>query len=221
MVNRMVAAACVAASVACANYRKALPAVTSPRPAAPAVASRFSERARLLKLTRLVSGVPAGYEYGEFATSACLQKRALTNTEGPFEMPVWRYVDLFTGIMKEYGYPVDSEIEMFEGTKERVADVQVAARLTEMTMNVCYPRVNDFATATGSAYVKVEWSLYVPIERKVVLVLTTEGSTYEDVRSFSGEAGLFRLAFEDAIRRLAESAAYHLVIDPPKAAASQ
>jgi hypothetical protein len=219
MLFRLLVIACAAAAAGCAGYKRPLPRMTSPRPAAHPVPFVFSDRSRQLKFTRLVSDLPVGHQYGEEAGEGCMRRQPLFDNEGRHDLDAQRYTPLFNDVMKQYGYPVDDQVELFPGTKERVADVQVAAKMTDLIMNVCYPRFFDLVHAIGSAYVKLEWSLYVPMEQKVVLVVTTEGSTYGDVESSTGEGQIFRPALEDAIRRLAESAAYRAVIDPPAHAA--
>src|SRR5436189_86661 len=53
-----------------------------------------------------------------------------------------------------------------------------------------------------------------PDQRKVVRVVSTEGSTYGEIRSSTGEIAILRAALEDAIRRLAESEPHRSTIDP-------
>jgi hypothetical protein len=57
--------------------------------------------------------------------------------------------------------------------------------------------------------------VYSTIEKKVLFVTVTEGSTYKEIRSSIGELGIVRPAMEDALERLATNAKYREVVDPP------
>ncbi len=140
------------------------------------------------------------------------------NTKGRFHFDVSRYQDVFSKVMKEHGYPVEEELELFKDSKERVADLHVGARIIEATINECYPKGNDLL-ATGSAYLKIEWSVYSVLEKKVIYTVSTEGSTYGEVESNIGEPGILRPALADAVERLSAQDGYRRAIDPPAAAA--
>jgi S1-C subfamily serine protease len=202
---------------ACATYKKPLPAVTPTNATATPVVFKLSDTARQARLVAIVFDLPVGYRYGEAAGGPrCSRKQPLVNTKGSFEFETKRYVDVFNDAMKKHGYPVDSGVELFRDSKERVADLQVGARITEATLNECYPDYENDLKAVGSAYLKVEWSIYSTIDRRVLLVVTTEGSTYGDVESAVGEAGIIRPALADAAERLALSPAYRGIIDAPR-----
>jgi S1-C subfamily serine protease len=206
---------------ACAtSYKKPLPAV-APQTREPLVL-KFSDRAHQARLTTIVFDLPMGYGYGESATGtkgSCGRKRPLVNTHGSFEYETKKFADVFNQVMKTHGYPVENEVELFQDSKERVADLLVGARIIEATLNECFPEIleNDLKVI-GTAYLKIEWSVYATLEKKVVFVATNEGSTYGEVESAIGEAGILRPALADAVRRLAASTAYRDVVDPSKTA---
>ena len=221
MPQRALTMAVLVSALACATpYKKELPAVAPVQGpvAAPAVYT-FSERARQSRLTAIVFDLPAGYRYGEAAAGyygGCREKQPLVNTKGRFSFDTEKYVDLFNGVMKKHGYPVEDLTEMFHDSKDRVADLQIGARIIEATLNECYPDHRNDLKATGNAYLKIEWSVYSTLEKRVLLTITTEGSTYREVESSIGEAGIIRPAFADALERLATSPKYRDVVDPPR-----
>jgi serine protease Do len=220
MLKRAVTLMLMQGLLGCATYKKPLPAVAPARVSPAPEVYKFSEKALQTRLTVIVFDLPAGYRYGEASAGygSCYSKQPLVNTKGRFQFETERYIDLFTGVMKRHGYPVEDQSEIFQDAKDRVADLRVGARIVEATINECYPDMgrNDLK-ATGSAYLKIEWSIYSTLEKKVLLTTTTEGSTYGDVESAIGEPGILRPAFADALERLATSAKYRETVDPPKA----
>jgi serine protease Do len=203
---------------ACGGYKKALPPVEPPqRRAAPEV-FKFSDKARQTRLATIVFDLPMGHRYGEAASGydgSCFNKQPLVNTKTRFQYDVSKYTDVFASVMKSHGYPVDDDVELFEGSKERVADLKVGARITDATLNLCYPDYRNDLKTKGSAYLKIEWSIYSTIEKRVVLVTATEGSTYTEIESTIGEAGILRPAMAEALEKLAVDPKYRQVVDPP------
>jgi len=212
-----VALSVAAGLCACASYKKPLPSIA---PTRSGQVFKLSDRAKQAKLATIVFDLPPGYRYGEAGSGtsgSCYRKQPLVNTRGRFEFEVAKYSDLFNSVMKMHGYPVDEQIELFRDSKDRVADVHVAARILEATLNECYPNVVDNELkVVGNAYLKVEWSVYSTMEKKVIFTAITEGSTYKDVESTIGETGIVRPALADAVERLAVVPGYREAIDPPK-----
>jgi S1-C subfamily serine protease len=209
---------------ACATtYKHPLPEV-APLGAAPAPeVFKLSDKARQTKLATIVFDLPMGHRYGESAWGFhgnCSKKEPLVNTDGPFNLDTKKYSDVFSAAMKRHGYAVESEVELFKDSLERVADLQVGARIVAATVNECYPNVSDNKLkVVGNAYLKIEWSVYSILEKKVLFTTTTEGSTYTDIESAMGQAGLLRPALSDAAEKLAMNRGYREVIDPPTAVA--
>ena len=204
---------------ACGGYRKALPPVEPARISAAPVVYKFSDKARQTELATIVFDLPIGHRYGELAAGydgSCFNRQPLVNTKARFHYDVGKYADLFTSVMKRHGYPVDDQVELFENSKERVADLKVGARIIDATLNACYYDVpRNELKARGSAYLKIEWSVFSTLEKKVVFATTTEGSTYSEVESTIGEPGILRPAVADALEKLAANRKYREIIDPP------
>ena len=210
------------ASLACATtYKRALPPVAPVQETSPSGPEvyKFSDKARQTRLAAILFDLPVGYRYGEAAGGfygSCHEKQPLINTKGRMSFDTERYADLFNAVMKKHGYPVDDKTEMFQDSKERLADLKIGARIFEATLNECFPDIRNNLKAAGSAYLKIEWSVYSTIEKKVVLTAVTEGSTYTEIESNLGEDGIIRPAFADALERLARNPKYLEVVDPPK-----
>jgi serine protease Do len=203
---------------ACASYKKPLPSIAPARPNASPQVFKFSDKARQTRLAAVVFDLPVDHRFGQSAVGAggCHLKQPMVNMRGRFQFEVDRYTDLFNAVMKKHGYPVEDAVEIFRDSKDRVADLQVGARIVDATINECYPGLGTSPYKTvGDAYLKVEWSVYSNLEKKVVYAATTEGSTYTEVESDIGELGIVRTALADALERLAIDPKYREVIDPP------
>lgn len=207
----------------CATYKKPLPVLKDTiRPNARPVVFKLSDRARQARLDTIVFNLPMGYRYGEAASGgSCNRKQPMVNTKPSFEMEMTRYADVFGGVMRKHGYPVEKDVELFKDTKERVADLRVGARITEATLNECFPSYDNDLKAVGSAYLKIEWSVYSALEKKIVFTTTTEGSTYGEIERGIGEPGIIRAALADALERLALNPSYRDLIDPPSPSPSR
>ncbi len=215
MIARTFFAICALAA-GCASYKKALPQISAPRPAESKEVFQLSDRAKQARLVTIMFNLPMGYRYGEAAVGrGCRDRREpLTNTKPSFQLSIDSYADVFSGVMRRHGYPVGDDVEMFKDTSERIADLRVGARIVEAALNECYPTLGNDLKAVGSAYLKVEWSVYSTLEKKVVFTYTTEGSTYGEIESAIGEPGIIRPALGDAAERLALAPAYRELIDP-------
>ncbi|HEX9049293.1 MAG TPA: serine protease [Anaeromyxobacter sp.] len=200
--------------------KKPLPVLGRPAPAAGL--PPLSDKARQARLTAIVIDVPMGHPWGQqaFGTGGyCYESRTGVNTQGRFDLETSKYSDVFNAVMRRHGYPIEEELELFSGTKKRVADLQVAARVIDVTVNECYPKIDDTKLqATGNAWLKIEWSVFSTLEKKIVFTTVTQGTTYGEVASTIGQAGLIRPALQDAVERLAVDPGYRKVIDPPAAA---
>lgn len=222
MLNRGLAIGLIALCACTRGYKKDLPPIEPPKKVSIEV-FKFSDKARLTKMSALVFDLPIGHVYGEVSGGwgGCYNKQPMTNTQGKTQFDLTKYADLFTTVMKSHGYPVEEDVEVFRDSKERVADLQVAARIIGATINECYPDVgNNQKRAKGDAYLKVEWSVYSTLEKKVIFTTVTDGSTYDEVKSEIGELGIVRPALADAIERLALDAKYRQLVDPPASPAA-
>lgn len=202
----------------CASYKKPLPAVNDGiRPDAQPVVFKLSDKAKQARLDTVVFNLPMGYRYGEVsAGTSCRTRQPAVNTKPSFELELTRYADVFGSVMRSHGYPVEKDVELFKDANERVADLRVGARIVDATVNECFPNYRDELKVLGSAYLKIEWSVYSALEKKVVFTTTTEGTTYGEIESAVGEPGILRPALSDAVERLARTAAYRDLIDQPR-----
>jgi S1-C subfamily serine protease len=208
--------------MACATEPKPLPTVV----AAPKLEPfKLSAKAKESKLVAVVFDVPLGANIGTYGWAQsghrCRNAEQLVNQDGRINLEHDKYTDVYNAAMKARGYVVDDEREIFRDTNERVADLKVAARIIQVVLNECQAkRYENNQYMNGSAWLKIEWSVYSMLEKKVVFTTVTEGATDGEVHSEYGQVGLFRPAFADAAARLAASTAYRDLVDPPAAQAT-
>jgi serine protease Do len=218
---RTVAVSLVTAGLCgCVSYVRPLPPV-APASAPAAQAFTLSARARKVALKAIVVDLPVGHVFGEIAwgySGSCHRNEQLINTQGRFDLELKNYRDVFASVMAKRGYSVDDELEIFRDTKEHAADLLIAAKVVDAGLNECFPNWDgDRLRVKGTAYLKVAWSVYSPIEKKIVFTTTTEGSTYAEIESNVGEPGLLRVALADSTEKLARDPRFKDVVDPPAA----
>lgn len=206
-------------SASCVTYRNSIPQITHLTDAELNQTWQLSAHARQVRLATLIVDLPLGYDMGESdvgVDGACTMRSLVINRDGrvAFDHPL--YTEAFYSVMKAHGYPVDDRPELFEGSKDRIADLQVAGRIVELKLNDCRPNAGYKGVIHGSAYLKVEWSIYSMLEKKVIATIATEGSTYQEVETPLSRPGYLRVAVADAVHRLALSSHYREAIDPPR-----
>ena len=209
--------------LSCHKYARPVPELERP---AGEESYAFSGKAQIARLVKVFFDLPQGYLYGEMRSGfdgLCTSRSMdFTNFQGPHERDVNDFADVFSRVLAQHGYPVEEETGVFAQPGHAVAGVLVAARVVEESFNKCYPNVGVRNERTiGAAYLKIEWSLYSTLEKKVILTRTSEGTTYGEMESEVGEVGILRQAFSDATERLARDPAYRLAIDPAAAATAQ
>ena len=106
---------------------------------------------------------------------------------------------------------------LFEDRSERKAEILVAALVTNMKMDICFPAVDwGSMTSKGYATLTVEWQIYDPIERRVVHKVTTKGTGVAERRIDNGEAAVLNSAFAEATRGLLADQGFHALVSEKK-----
>jgi serine protease Do len=202
--------------LACAGtrYEKALPAVPRISEADSARKFSFTADGRELRLSAVVFDLPADYILGQASSGldgVCTKAQASVNGGRWFGAELKYFTDVFADVMRQHGYPVDPGTTVFPGA--RPEELRVGARVFEAVCNFCTPQLGDRnARKIGNAYLKIAWSVYSNLERKVIFETTTEGTTYSKIETNLGLEGLLRVAFADAAQRLALSDGYRALL---------
>lgn len=184
------------------NFAK--PQLDASQPAS--VASLADRNPKVLGLASIIMEIPAGTSVGEFrgGTYGTCDRRAPLTVASPgskVELPPFR--EVFERVMTDAGVPVEETIQRFEGQELRKADLQLSASIQEMTLNLCFKNLEiSKGRATGQASVKIEWSVFSPLERKVLSSFTTSGKSPDEVKTEIGEDGVTATAFRAALLNL-------------------
>lgn len=216
LVHRWLATLCIPL-FACAGTRYEKPLPPIPRISEADLAKKFSfVDGRDLTLAAVAFDLPADYILGQTSyglDGVCTEAEASVNSRRWFGAELKYFTDIFADVMRQHGYPVDPGTTVFPGG--RPEELRVGARVVEAVCNFCTPRLIDRnARKIGNAYLKIAWSVYSNLERKVVFEITTEGTTYSKIESKLGLEGLLRVAFADAAQRLALSEGYRALLTP-------
>lgn len=196
---------CVLAVSACASGVKPLPTTVEAVPVVEII--RLGERnPATTALATLAYDIPPGTPIGEVTggeLGGCKNPLPITFSHGNIRTKTALYDPVFREVMELAEIPVE-QIPRFAGEEVKKADLQVAATLKEMAMNLCFPKsVADPVQAIGEAFVKIEWALFSPQEKKVVFTAETSGRTPSQFTTRLGETGIVREAFRAALVQLA------------------
>lgn len=186
------------------------PSVT-PRSTAPAEPISL-DTSEPIRLTQVQVAIPRGTPVGQtrFVPMMCGDfSISITWGSGRFGSESIEFPDNFHRIMKQHGYKVLGDpTALFRDDEQRErATYQVGAQVTGLHLELC-PRTHWFdgrslGTYRGSSSVQVDWQVFEPLGRKIVLRKTTYGKFATDA-DLGGGAGLFvQHAFADAVDALA------------------
>ncbi len=183
------------------SYVKELPAGAA---VSDAPVNLASLNPKMVLLSSFLIDVPTGTALGEQSGGwggRCSYKEPLTFRSTRQPEPKF-YQDTFKEVMERAGVPVQP-VQRFEGEDVRKADLHFAAVIRNMTMNICYPRMDtERHFAQGEVWVEIEWSLFSPLEKAVVYTSVGTGRTPAAFESNLGEVGLIREAFRSALVQL-------------------
>jgi S1-C subfamily serine protease len=192
----------------CTEYVKPLPAAVQP---AVTIASLKDRDPATTVLSSLTFDIPVGATLGQLSAGAggyCTNRQPITYNRGNQKSDTSLYHSVFKEVMGQAGVPVE-QVQRFEGEEVKKADLQIAATIKEMVLNICYPELYiDKGHAIGETYVKIEWALFSPIERKVVFTWESEGRSPEQFDTRLGETGIVREAFREALTGLVSQAGF-------------
>jgi serine protease Do len=209
------------AVAACANHKKALPDV--PPPAAEKKPDFAGRSPRMVSLDSLNIDISPGTHLGELKAGwvgSCTNPRPLTYKHGMVKLSTTNYRSMFKDVMQASGIPVEQPAR-FTGEEVKKADLNFAGTIQEMALNACFPQLGkDQSYAIGEAYLKVEWSVFSPVERKVVYSATTQGRSPTAFETRLADDGLIAEAMRDSlVRFLAQPGLEATLIAAPGGAA--
>ncbi len=127
--------------------------------------------------------------------------------------------------LEQHGYPVPAarteilfperaeDIAQNEAARSSDANLQVGVVVAQLLTNLC---VKDGHLWSGDAYIRLEWQLFAPEQRKVVYRGSTEGVFHSGGTSFNGALPQIPVeAFVVALRNLLGDPAFALALQTP------
>lgn len=113
-------------------------------------------------------------------------------------------------------YPVVGDPDEIFKDSDR-PDLIIAARMTEVKANYCHPFTDD--EVRGETSVAVEWQVFDPVSRRILLKLITRGSSQLDEAVPLGRHVLFYRAMAVATRGLIADSKFQAIIKDEKSIA--
>lgn len=102
------------------------------------------------------------------------------------------------------------------------AELLLNATITDLRMNICHlnSRWNgdDLHRDLGEAYVKVDWEIFDPLNKKIMGKWTTDGVGYLDYGVKKGQALIIATALENAAENLGRTQGFYDVVSGKSAA---
>jgi serine protease Do len=193
----------VCAALALAFFCSAAPATA--QPAADASASAKTSA----KLTGVVLAMPAGTRYMNAKDGLwCLTPIGSQTANGAREaLALAPYTTIFKQEIESAGYQVVAAEDNLFGQEDGASDYQVAAVVTDLSLNMCIYTTGGYGIVAGDARgdgsMTIEWQVYSPLKKEVVARITTNGTAKLE-RSVAGVATRLTLdAFTSNVRALA------------------
>lgn len=153
--------------------------------------------------------------------------RGLTWSQGTAEVSGKKYRQSFNQILTKYKYLVeDHKVKLFAEQKREPAELSMAATITELQVNRCrqsrYGSGNSKVKEKIASYVKVKWSVFDILERKVIFEKITEGSdsnAYDTTVGDGQDISRFK-SFRRAVTNLLADKSFVALLQESKLSAS-
>lgn len=183
----------------------------------------------VIGLQRVQVDIPRGTHIGDVRSpplSVCYGSGmgSVQYGSGRSDVEPKEWQDVFHRVMSGHGYRVaGSPSSLFEERDEDDAEYMFGANITEMNINgtvLC-----DFITAeakalNGSSRIMVQWQVFNPVQRRVVLKETIEGRYTTDRAMPIDHMLMAKMAFADSVNKLAAKASVREIIAARPAAAA-
>ena len=166
-----------------------------------------------IKRGRIVGAFPGGYS--EQSGSFCNAPRGAEMTQSEGRQVIagrdGEFASIFYETLSELGYAVVGDPRIVFGREDELnkAKYLVAARIVDMKANICNVASlmdgRSFGTQNGEIFLEVEWSVYSPLQRAVVLTVASSGYQKTLAERRDGFYLIFADAFARATRNFAAS----------------
>lgn len=169
-----------------------------------------------LAITKVVGKLKRGSDIGDWQAGLMCIRHGDINWKSGSKVNLTNETlsDIFREELENNGWPVVGTTEdLFNGYDVSGAELLVAAKVTEIHANLCYPYAGfgNFASTKGALRLKAEWQIYSPFTKSVISSITTEGSTESKEVIEGGQATLLENAFSVAVSNLLASEDFYKV----------
>lgn len=174
----------------------------------------------MVSFTSLFIDIPAGTALGQSTwgyAGSCSDAEPIVARRGASELKLGIYQEVFNEVMASAGVPVQQVQARFEGEEIRKAELQIAATIKDMALNICYPKkFQDSSLAVGESYLQIAWDVFSPVEKRIVHSTVTSGRTDGKLETRLAEVGILKEAFRNAALKLMDDAVFvSALIDKP------
>lgn len=127
-------------------------------------------------------------------------------------------VDHVKDALEELGYDIiRPETAPFNSYFEEArAELLLNAKITDLKMNICHLNsrwdASNLYRDLGEAYIKVDWEIFDPLNKKVMGKWTTDGIGYIDYGVKKGHALIIAKAFKNAAENLGRTQSFYDVV---------
>jgi len=167
-----------------------------------------SKRIRLENVVMALEKTGGGRKVigAHYSGANCLKKgTTIAWSKGRVAIDAKNYQSQFNKVITEFGYAAEGEDRLFGGQQIDKAELSLAAEIKELQVNSCR---SDHRFSKNnkkiSTYMKIKWSVFDILERKIIYQLTTEGSSSDWYdRSTNDEISISRFkSFRQSVRNM-------------------
>jgi len=116
---------------------------------------------------------------GYFSGANCHKKRTtLAWSKGRVKVEAQKYQDQFNKVITDFGYSAEGADRLFGGQQVDRAELSLAAEIIDLQINTCsiQTRISQ-NNKRDNSYMKIKWSVFDNLERRIIYELTTKGSS--------------------------------------------
>lgn len=174
---------------------------------------------RSITLDRVIIDIPKGTVVGETSVGFdCLSPDPRKWTSNTLDFRDGDFHIVFDALARESGFRLrEKRSSVFEEAETR-ADLLVGGKVESVKQNDCV-NFTFQAEHKGSVRYIVRWEIYAPAERKLLLVVETEGSGVLDEFRRDGVMEYYLRAFGGALKGLLGNPDFRKIVTAPAEAA--
>ncbi len=176
-----------------------------------------------ITINKLSLKLRRGEVYGTVAYDGlCIPRVATTSLGERAELSRDELAEVFLEEADGNGFKVVGDTRaVFENSDKSRANLWIGGNISEIRKNICFP-MHDWGNpvpSKGEANMVVDWEVFSPVDRQVVLRRTTTGYGKLDSAQDGGGADVLRMAFAHATRGLLADEEFRKLVTRPAGSA--